>query len=435
MQSSGAIAWLIAAAGAGGALLFQPLVAHYLPAAREAGAPDFWMAEVLHPSLPSWFDVGPRHWFWGWATHPGWSRGPEFVETGHYLGLGVLTPIACVVGLYLGRKQPLCSLAAITTILIWIATTFMPGEILSTLAAAVACYCGAGLFHEVDYPRYRAIALAAVTCVPLLFRFPNPCLIAVGLCTIILCLAEIARTQAIGEPRGGIMPGIAVALISLKLFPLEAMVYGLLVIALAAGLLAHYLPQRRGQVAVGALATLMVFSMTSTYFDQPGVLFGALAGAPIALAATAVHAYRPPVWLLYRGVLIALPFVALFYKCHSLWMNYAWMIPGGGVIRVVGRVILILLVPLGLGLAYLVELLDRRRLAIAGWAVMLFCLAEQGVTTSTFDALANRASIEGLARRIDRNRIAFYFHPIDHVPFHRPHLDAMWASLKRACRP
>jgi hypothetical protein len=58
----------------------------------------------------------------------------------------------------------------------------------------------------------------------------------------------------------------------------------------------------------------------------------------------------------------------------------------------------------------------------------LICLAEQGVTTETFDAVANRVAIERLARHVDRDRLAFYYHR-DDLPFYRYQLDAMWASL------
>ena len=80
-------------------------------------------------------------------------------------------------------------------------------------------------------------------------------------------------------------------------------------------------------------------------------------------------------------------------------------------------------------MAFLVEFLDQKHLAVACWAVVLLCLAEQGVTTSTFDAAANRAEIDGVANRIDRGRVAFYYLPIENEPFYRHHLDAMWASL------
>ncbi len=74
--------------------------------------------------------------------------------------------------------------------------------------------------------------------------------------------------------------------------------------------------------------------------------------------------------------------------------------------------VLVLLVPAALGLACLVEFLDQKRLAVAGWFVAVLCLAEQGLTTKAYDAAANRATIDRLADRIDRASIAFYYRPV-----------------------
>ena len=75
-------------------------------------------------------------------------------------------------------------------------------------------------------------------CLLLLIRFPNPCVIVLGLTTIILCLLEIGRTRE--HPRDLIVPGIALVIISLKLFGLEVILYGVILVAPAAGLLAYY---------------------------------------------------------------------------------------------------------------------------------------------------------------------------------------------------
>jgi hypothetical protein len=79
------------------------------------------------------------------------------------------------------------------------------------------------------------------------------------------------------------------------------------------------------------------------------VLVGGLAAAPISLALTAPRQYRPPAWLLLRAMLIALPIVSFLYGEDSLWLRYSTMIPGAVAIRAIGRVILILLVPMALG--------------------------------------------------------------------------------------
>jgi len=84
---------------------------------------------------------------------------------------------------------------------------------------------------------------------------------------------------------------------------------------------------------------------------------------------------------------------------------------------------------MALGLATLVQSLERRRWAGAAGIVSLICLAEQGVTTETFDAIANRVKIDGIARQIDRDCAVFYYHPCDDDPPSHYELDAMWASL------
>src|SRR5262249_15978801 len=126
---------------------------------------------------------------------------------------------------------------------------------------------------------------------------------------------------------------------------------------------------------------------------------------------------------------IALPMPTLFFHRDSLWLDYSRMIPGAIAIRAVGRVVLIELIPMALGLTSLVQYLERKRWAVAGGILALVCLPEQGITTESFDAVATRATIAGLARRVDRGRVAFYYHPCDEQPFYRYHLDAMWASM------
>ncbi len=417
----------IAAAAAGGALLLRPFLSHYLPAAREVRSEYLPMLRALHPRIGSWLHLGPGNWFWGWTANPAWAREVGFLEGEHRIGIGYVTSIACIAGLYLGRKWPICWVAAVAAFILWLATTYLPGDRLAMVATAVACYCAAGLYHDVDRPGWREIGLAVILC-PLLFsQFPNPYVIVLSLITIILCVLEIGRTR--GLTRGLIGPGIALVVISLKLFGPGQILNGLMLVAPAAALLAYYRWPRYWEAGLGYLALLMLFLIVITYLDRPGLLIGALAAAPIALAVSAPQRYRLPTWLLIKALLIALPFLALLYHRDSLWLSYAHMIPGATAIRAFGRVVLILLVPAALGLACLVEFLEKRRSAIASWAVALVCLAEQGTTTETYDAAANRATIEALARRIDRGRVAFYYHPIDGRPFYIPHLDAMWASL------
>jgi hypothetical protein len=420
-------AWSIAAAGAVGAILLQPFLAHYLPAAREVRSQYLPMLRALHPRVGSWLHVGAGNWFWGWAANPAWTREVGFLEVEHRIGVGYLTSIACIVGLYLGRKWPTCRVAAVTAFILWLTTTYLPGDRLATMATVVACYCVAGLFHDVDRPGWRAIGLAVILCTLLLSRFPNPHVLVLTLITIILCVLEIGRTR--GLTVGLIGTGIALGVISLKLFDPVTILYALMLAAPAAALVAYYRWPRHWEVGCSYVALVTLFLILTTYLDRPGLLIAAFAAAPIALAASAPERYRPPAWLLVRAMLIALPFLALLYNRDSLWLTYSEMIPGAVAIRAFGRVVLILLVPAALGLACLVEFLEKKRSALASWTVALVCLAEQGTTTESFDAAANRATIEALATRIDLGQVAFYYHPLDGRSFDVIHLDAMWASL------
>jgi len=418
--------WAIVAAGAIGVLLLQPFVSHYLRAAREMKGQYLPTLRALHPVVWSWLDLGDGNWLWGWTM----GRGPFRVLTfphEHHLGIGFLTPLVCAGGFYLSRERPICRLAALVAFILWLGTTFLPGDVFAMLAAGVSYYCAAGLFHESDHPGSRVIGLAAVLGLLLLLRFPNPYVEVLGLTTIILLLLEIHRLR--GRPQGWIVPGLALTALSLRSFPLPAIPIGVMLAAPIAGLLAYYNRSRLWEIGLGSLAFLVLFLLVITFLDRWGVLIGVLVAAPMSLAASAPTRLRPPAWLLVRALLIAVPFLTLFYARDSLWLSYSGMIPGAVAIRAVGRIVLILLIPAALGLASLVESLDRRGWAVAGWIVALVCLAEQGVTTETFDAAANRATILDIVRRIDRGRVAFYYHPCDDQPFYRYHLDAMWASL------
>ena len=417
---------IIVVAGALGVLCLQPFLSHYLRAARQVNSQDIPTLRLLHPQFWSWWNLGPGSWLWGWTAGRGPFRGLPFY-TEHLLGIGFLTPLVCAAGLYLGRERPLCRLAAIVSLVLWLATTVLPSDSIAMVAAGVCYYGATGLFHQSDDSRSRGIGLAAVLALLWMVRFPNPYQGVLGLTVMILCWLEIGRLR--GQPQAQIVPGIALVALGLKFFALPVIPIGVMLVAPVAGLLAYFFRSHRWEVGLGALAGLLLFLVLITWLDRPAVLVGGLVAAPVSLVLSAPRRFRPPAWLLLRAVLIALPLLTLFYHRDSLWLGYSGMIPGAIGIRAVGRVVLILLIPMALGLASLVQDLERRRWAVAGGILALACLAEQGITTETFDAAANRATIAGLARRIDRGRVAFYYRPCDDQPFYVYHLDAMWASM------
>jgi hypothetical protein len=418
--------WPIVAAGAVGLILMLPFLSHYLEATREVPPQYLLTLRMFHPKISDWFDLGKANWLWGWMSGR-WPFSDQAFGDEHHLGIGFLTLLACAAGFYVSRERPICRLAITATGLLWFVTTFWPSDIFVRIAAGVCGFCIAGLFYERGEPAWRGIGLLVMLGLLLLIRFPNPYIEVLGSATVVLCLLEIARLRE--HPLGWIIPALAIGAIGLKLLPLWVVAISTMLVAPIAGLVAYYYRTRWFEVGLASVALVLVFAFVLTFVDRPDLLTGVPATALLWLAVTAPRRLRPPAWLLVRAMLCAVPFLTLFYHQDSLWLGYSSMIPGANAIRAVGRIVLILLVPAALGLAYLVESLDRRGWAALGWLVALVCLAEQGVTTDTFDAAANRAAIAQLAGRIDRSRTAFYYHPCDYQRFWRYQLDAMWASM------
>jgi hypothetical protein len=139
---------------------------------------------------------------------------------------------------------------------------------------------------------------------------------------------------------------------------------------------------------------------------------------------------------------------------------YAWvfpLLPGAGAVRAPGRLVLLLLVPAAVGLAYLAarpapwraggvspprdsDLDDRPRGAEAprsplGWVVLvgLVCWLEQGRTVPTFDKAESRERVEAVARRVPPDALAFFVWRRVSGPqpmLCQTQLDAMWAQLE-----
>ena len=124
--------------------------------------------------------------------------------------------------------------------------------------------------------------------------FPNPYVKVLGLTTMVLCLLEIRRLRY--DPRGWIIPGLAAAALGLKLFDLTVIGIAVTMVVPIAALLAGYDRSRWREVVLGSLASLWLFLFIVTFLDRPGVLGGALAAAPISMAAsTAQGGVRRPV--------------------------------------------------------------------------------------------------------------------------------------------
>jgi len=413
----------VAAAGGVGGLALLPFLVHYLPAAREMSSVYMPFRYNLHPTFGSWWNVGEGNWFWGWLI----SRRP-FVGSLHEqekrLGLGFLTTAACASGLYLGRRLPWCRVAIWFVLVCLLATNFLPAREM-ILASACLCCVGFGvLLRQTDEPLMSLLTYLLMVGVLIGVRFPNPWLRAVSLAVIVMCLWTIRRRD---QDRA--LPAIAVGLISLKLFALEVIAMIALPVSAAAGLVALLLPMRRRTIALVAAGATVAALALVTFADDLPVLIGGLLGGLGGLAASAPRKLRLPPLVLLRVLALSLAVLVLVYNVESLWLGYSLKLPVGLAIRAVGRIVLILMIPAAVGLAVLVDRLSRRRSAALAWAVALTCLAEQTVTTPSFDAAANRATIAGVADRLKPGVATFYYKPAGGESFIDYGLDAMWASL------
>ena len=417
----------ILVSAAAGLLLLSPFVRHSLPVLRQVARNQYSaMYRALHPYRISWLDMGTGNWVWGWTA--GWPlfRPASYVDE-HHLGFGLVTLIACAAGLYLGRNRPICRLAGVVGLAICVATTFMPRESLVLAARAVAFFCVAALFRDVEQPRSRAAGLTILLGFLLLVRFPNEYLQALFLGLIAICLLEIYRAGAARESR--IIAAVALGMVCLKLFAVQVMPTATAFSAAVAAPTAIVLKRRWWALGRVVLVTWVLFLVAITYLDRPRIAIGGFAGVGVALAVVKRERLRPPARLMVRALPFALLIIIIYYELDSLWLRvYDW-IPGGLGIRAVGRVVLIVLIPAALGLATLVQRLQRNGMQIAGWLLAVGCMVEQAVTTASYDAAANREKIQALARRVDPASETFYYRPCENRDWIRYQLDAMWASL------
>ena len=360
-------AWAMAVAMAGGVVLLQPFVASLSPGCtRGAIAILSVVAGCFIPTNgpgSKWAPVTGSGA--GWPLE-GWPYKGEFLNAEHFLGIGWLTSIACVAGLYLGRKWPMCPLAAATAFIVLTTTTYLPGITLAILATAVVSYCMAGLYHEIDRPGLRLTR----SCRCAVSGAADP--VSRSLCDRAgrdhgqhlragdVCNTPAPARQLHGARHGAL--GHQPEVVRSGADPIRCQVGRPL--CGASGMLPVASPLGNWNRFTGGAH---VVSVRGHIPSTAARVLGGLAAAPISVALTAPQRYRPPSWMLFRAMLIALPFLALFYGRDSLWLSYNEMIPGGVAIRAIGRVVLILLVPAALGLACLVQYLDQRRVAILSW--------------------------------------------------------------------
>ncbi len=140
-----------------------------------------------------------------------------------------------------------------------------------------------------------------------------------------------------------------------------------------------------------------------------------------------------------RLVLVLLGAALTLFVCMSsvapgasLWRYLYPYVPGGAAMRALGRVSLLLLIPLALCAAWAVKELAARRPALAA-ALVALCVLEQARTQAGYDKEEARRDVARLAEQVPPGTHFFLVAPTsplesEEAVYHL-HLDALWASL------
>lgn len=141
---------LLALAGAAlaSALLLAPLIAHYLQAERQLGTRSFFMVERMLPRVQSWAYMGPSSWLYGWLANRESFHNLPF-EHEQRLGLGIITIVCAVAGLWTARRRRDVQFAVIVPLMMALLATEWPGGF--TLWRAIYLYVpGASVLRAVS---------------------------------------------------------------------------------------------------------------------------------------------------------------------------------------------------------------------------------------------------------------------------------------------
>jgi hypothetical protein len=112
----------LALSGGLAALVMIPWLTHYLAAMHEVGGRGWDEVKSMIPRLQSWINMGPLSWVYGWtAKRMAVNDLPMMSE--HWLGLGLVTTLACGTGLWLQRRSSVVRTMVVTTVLLFLLVT------------------------------------------------------------------------------------------------------------------------------------------------------------------------------------------------------------------------------------------------------------------------------------------------------------------------
>jgi hypothetical protein len=368
-------------------VVLYPLFSRYLLVAALVGMRDYYReVQMSIPDIACWFYMGPDSWVWGWLSGFGSFSGIS-LEQARRCGFGVITPFLCVAGLTLHGN------------------------------GAIARICG----------------LSAISLVCAVTRFERPLADAVAMAFWFLFIHDLCRVESLLAPRERwimLALGLLVA-VSVFGYPLSVLPV-LLTVGAGVGFL-RVATRYRGHVRVGIQATAVVYPLLASHAHvlmTPLVAIGLIAIVGVARWRLSPGPARPGAWA--PVVIFVCALLWLFRGDINCWPLVTRVVPGAQALRVVSRGLLLVLIPASMGLGYLVDRtwkeFPRWRWMVCG--VLLGCIIEQAITTTSFDKFEKRASIARVAERVKPGIRAFYYSPRDPVlAINQYHLDAMWAEF------
>jgi hypothetical protein len=136
--------------------------------------------------------------------------------------------------------------------------------------------------------------------------------------------------------------------------------------------------------------------------------------------------------LAWLSMIALLVLVTLYPGGFTPWKLFFHVLPGGNAIRGVARVVFVVLIPLCIGLAYLVDTRLRWSSAVL---IATICFVEQGQAVGAYDKLQARSDVSGLAAPVGKECTAFYYSPRFRdsrgvPPQYNLHIYAMWVALE-----
>jgi hypothetical protein len=421
--------WVAVAAVAGG-LVLRSWVAHHR--AAEFGSRFIPYVYLFLPKPSTWLYLGPRSWLESWTARLVHFPRP-LTEVEQRLGLGLLTTVVCLAGLYSGRDRPQVRLLVLVAALLFLSLTVLPPALVFGVMYGLVLGALAFAFAGRNERPWVFLGVVGLLLVDLLVNpYVSDTLAGFGLGA--LTLAAWAFVGWEGEPRERLVLG------ALGLGLLVTVCPGLIVLGLGAafgGLLAAaaallgWRSSPRVVVGVG-LAGLLLFALLTSYPDHPGVLLvGALAAAAAAAARRAPAVVRPPARALPLALAAGLVMATVYGPDGSAWLFFYTKVPGADALLFVSRVGLMLLIPAALGLGLGVDALLAKGRPWLALGLGAACLAEQGVSTPSFDKFESRRVVAEVAAGVGRRVDAFYYSPVgSSTPAYHANLDAMWAGLE-----